>query len=153
MPREGAVTYTTKDTIPPSSALTPTVTSVGTFFTLSVADASVKQGAVLFVAAQNSTRRIVNMRNALEGDLDFAFGSDLTAATARIVPVESAKLLMWSATPPATKSIIYNGVTITADKTVTKEASQVDQSTGSEFLEIPVIDGTTDNPDVIWTLF
>ena len=58
MPRSWEALRTTKDTIPASTALTPTVTTVGTYFSISVADASVQAGAVFYIPAQSATRKI-----------------------------------------------------------------------------------------------
>jgi hypothetical protein len=147
------VNYTTKDTVPLSSAFSPTMTTKGRKFSVSAANSGLVRGAVIYVAAQSLTRRIVEMTSTTTGKFDQAFTSDLAAATVRIVPKESAKLIKWSAVPPATKSLIYNGVTLLPDAFVNKETDPESQFIGNNYLQVPVIDGTVDNPTVIWVLF
>lgn len=154
MPRTGEALRSTKDTIPASTALTPTVTSVGKYFTISVADATVRAGAHFYVPAQSQTREIDFMVSSTEGRLKEAFGSDVTAdATVAIVLRSDAMLLKWSASPVSGGSLIVDGVTFNADLTDNKEAAPEDLVAGTGFLPIPVLDATTDNATITWTLF
>tara|TARA_R110000822_G_scaffold78394_6_gene187811 strand:+ start:6580 stop:7062 length:483 start_codon:yes stop_codon:yes gene_type:complete len=160
MPRSGEALRTTKDTIPASTALTPTVTTVGTYFSISVADASVQAGAVFYIPAQSATRKIKSMNvpiggaSPTEGQLETAFGSDVTAdATVAIIPQQDAKLLKWSASPVSAGSLIVNGVTYNADLSDNREAAAEALVAGTGFISVPVLDATTHTATITWTLF
>lgn len=143
MPSTYVDVYTTKDTVPLSTAFSPTMTSTkGRSFAISAADTRLQVGAVIYVAAQNATRRVVQLTSSTTGKLDRAFDTPLSAATVRIILKDNAKLVKWTAAPAATKYVTYNGETLAVDIVVGDEASDYGSNFGVNFVDIPVIDGT-----------
>tara|TARA_R110000803_G_scaffold94003_1_gene161443 strand:- start:669 stop:1127 length:459 start_codon:yes stop_codon:yes gene_type:complete len=145
--------YAAKDTVPPSSAFTPTVTSTLTQYTLSTADTTLRAGYWLYDASQNEVRKIKTVKTTTRGVLEEAFSVNLSATTVKVITDQEAKLVKLSVAADNGGAISINGEAIASGSSINWETSPADQASGARFLEPKVVDGATNSATVSYTTF
>jgi hypothetical protein len=151
MPKFNPDTYTTKDTVPLSTAVTETMTTSGKIYTLSAANTDLQAGDWVYDASQNETRQIDVVKSTTRGRLVEAFSANLSTTTIR--RIANPKLVKWSVAADYGGDAAVDGETLKDGSSITEEVSQADQASGARFLAPPVVDGATNNVTVAYTTF
>ncbi len=141
--------YSTKDTVPPSTAGTGTVTTVGAKYTTS-ADNQLVVGDYIYNAS-GEWRVVTRVDSATEGFIDSAFTSDLTTASLKIIKKNDAKIVSIgiAADQSAAVPVIFNdgtALTLASGSTENWNAN----NSGGEFVNPIEVDGATGNGTVLW---
>jgi len=143
--------YTTKDTVPASTAGTGNVSTIGTQYT-TVSDNQLQVGDWIYDAAQDEARKVVVVTDANNGNINKAFSADLSAVSLVIIKKNDAKISSISVSSPSGgASTIYEldggtSAALPASTSVNYTASDL----GQEFLNPISVDGTTNNATVFY---
>jgi len=153
---------TADDTIPASSALTPTITceSGSNVFTLSASDSQVTKDAWIFdnTSATETDWKIYKVKSinsaGTTGYIVGTFDASLSAETVKVIPAEDVKVIQLSIAADQGSASSVNGVAL-ADGT-SKSWSTVGNGgdVGSRYVEPKIVLGTTDgNVSYIYTKY
>lgn len=141
--------YSAKDTVPPSTAGTGTVTTVGAKYTTS-ADDQLVVGDYIYNGS-GEWRIVTRVDSATEGFIDSAFTNDLSGASLKIIKKNDAKIssIGVAADQSAAVPVIFNdgtSVTIASGSTQNWNANYL----GGEFLKPIEVDGATGSGTVLY---
>ncbi len=148
---------TTDDTIPLSSALTPTVSasSGGRTFTLSAASDDVSVGSWLYDDGNGYLYLVLSMTlDKTAGKIRGTFSATLSAATIKVIPESDAAVIQMSIAADQSSASSVNGIAL-ADGT-SKSWSTVGNGgdVGVRFVEPKIVLGLTDgNVSYIYTKY
>lgn len=141
--------YTTKDTVPPSTAGTGTISTSDAKYTTS-ADNQLVVGDYVYNAS-GEWRKVTRVDSATQGFLESKFTSDLSGASLKIIKKNDAKVVVISvaADQSAAVPIVYkNGATVSlaSGSTQTLNANKL----GGEFCNPIEVDGATGSGTVLY---
>lgn len=153
MSKEFLAVYAAKDTVPPSSTFTPTMTTVGVHYTLSVADTTLAKGDWVYDAAQDEVRQVLMVESTTTGRLTEAFSSDLTADTIKRIAKNTAKMVSLSIAADKGGNITVDGVTVASGTSIVRNVNDIDAMSGGQFVTPAVVDGSTNNATVAYRKF
>lgn len=147
---------TTDDTVPNSSSLSPTVTasSGSNQFTLSAAASSVSAGSWLYDDSNQEIYKVNKMINSTTGQIIGTFNDDLSAATIKVIPSESAKIVQLSIAADQGSASSVNGVALASGTSKSWSTVGNGGDVGQRFVEPKIVLGLTDgNASYIYTKF
>lgn len=148
---------TADDTIPASSALSPTITasSGSSNFTLSAASSSVSKGAWLYDDTNYELYRVKDIsRDGLNGIIWGTFNDNLAAATIKIITAEDAKIIQMSIAADQGSASSVNGIALASGTSKSWSTVGNGGDVGQRFVEPKIVLGTTDgNASYIYTKF
>jgi hypothetical protein len=141
--------YTTKDTVPPSTAGTGTVTTSGAKFTTS-ADNQLVVGDYIYNAS-GEWRIVTRVDSATEGFLASSFTSDLSGAALKIIKKNDTKVVSVgiAADQSAAVPIVFNDGTSATLASASSNNYNADHLAG-EFVKPIEVDGATGSGTVLY---
>jgi len=142
--------YSTKDTVPPSTSGTGTVTTVGAKFTTS-ADNQLVVGDWVYNGS-GEWRKVVRVDDATTGFLAESFTSDLSGASLEIVKKNDAKVssIGISADQGADVPVIFNDGTSATIKSGSSVNYNASDKIGGEFVTPVEVDGATGSATILY---
>ena len=148
---------TTDDTIPLSSALTPTITAASgsNKFTLSDSSDDVTVGSWLYDDGNAELYLVISMANDGEsGTIRGTFDDTLTADTIRVIPKADATVIQMSIAADQSSASSVNGVALASGTSKSWSTVGNGGGVGSRYVEPKIVLGDADgNVSYIYTKY